>query len=270
MNLKVVLLIICTISGSGCFSQETDLQMMDKIDKEFQKRQQEVLIAYMSPKVMFPDPQVRALAKAASKGDLVKVDRLVVEGVNVNARGTSDVTPLFLAMQNARGFEHLLKLGAHPNVLYGEKGKNGTIMHFAVWHKNPRILELALLYGGDPNLPEGQTMRTPIFEAMGPDNKDKISTLIEAGADVNAQLFNGDTPMITAAGLGQFDTVYDLLLHGADYGLKNRFTDKTLADMIAFRRRTMDPKLDNYYWMGKVIDWLGQRGVEIPDWHDPA
>ncbi len=270
MNYLIHAFLVLTLFSSGCTSQMIDWHGLEKSEKAFQKSQRETVIAYMSPKTMFPDPQVRALAIAASRGDIKKIDQLVKQGVDVNARGTSGATPLFPAMANVRGFEHLLELGADPNVLYGENGKNGSIMHFAVMHKNPEILKLALQYGGDPNLPEGATRSTPIFEAMGPDHKDKIPILIAAGANIDARELNGDTPVMVAAELSQYDTVYDLLQRGADYTIKNRFTGNTLADVIAFDRRTIDRKSNGFRWMEKVIAWLSQEGVEIPEWHDSA
>jgi len=68
---------------------------------------------------------------------------------------------------------------------------------------------------------------------------------------------------MAAAGLGQFDLVYELLERGADYTIQNKNGDD-LLDFIVFRAKTMDPKNELTRWMEKVIEWLRKRGVYLP------
>ncbi len=267
---KVVLrYLMIAVALIGCSVSNTDIDWegLAAAQKAFDERQRQVLVAYMSLETMFPDEDVRALAKAAGRGQTERVDRLVEQGVDVNARGRRNATPLFWAMRSVKGFRHLLELGADPDVLFDD---GGTVMHWAVVHRNAEFLKLALKYGGNPNLVGPMDGDTPLFSAMGPDHKDRIPILLDAGADMNAQKNNGDTPMMVAAGLGQFDTVYELLQRGADYGLRNYYTGSDLANVTAFSRRTMDPKSDGARWMQRVIEWLAIRGVDIPVWQDPA
>jgi hypothetical protein len=46
----------------------------------------QTLVKFMPLETMLSDPQVRALAKAAGKGQLKKIDPLLAQGVDVNAR----------------------------------------------------------------------------------------------------------------------------------------------------------------------------------------
>jgi hypothetical protein len=246
------------------------LRLMDEMDRAEQKaneRARHEFLIFMSLETMFPDPQVRALAKAAGEGDIARIDELVAAGVDVDARGARNATPLFWAFANADGFRRLLELGADPNVMYDD---GGTIMHWAVNHNEDIFLKLALRFGGDPNLVGPLSKETPLFDAMGPDHRSKIPILLDAGADMNFQSMVGDTPMMVAAGLGQFDIVYDFLERGADFRIRNSLIDGTLMDRIAFRRRTMTPNSNLSRWMEKVIAWLAERGEEIPVWKDPA
>ena len=240
---------------------------MDTSEKAANERASQQLVAHMSLETMFPDPQSRALAKAAGKGQIRKLNALVEQGVDVNTRGAGNATPLFWALRNIKGFERLLQLGANPDVVFND---GGSVMHWAVGKPNTAFLVSALRHGGNPDLVGTIRQETPLFAAMGPDNKNKLSVLLAAGADMNFQAKNGETPMMVAAGLGQFDTVFALLELGADYQLKNSYNDGTLMDEIAFSRRTIDPKSDGGRWMEKVIDWLAKRGVEIPEWKDPG
>jgi len=254
-----------TIIGFGlfvtaCNAQNVSWKDMDSAEKAFNERQTKELVAFMSLETMFPDEHVRALAKAAGKGRIKKIDKLVAQGVNVNSRGARNATPLFWAMQNLKGFKKLLELGADPNVVFDD---GGNIIVWAVTSKDKRFLELALEYGGNPNLISGQFNETPLFEAAGPHGKSKAVILLDAGANIDAQNLSGDTTLMVAAGLGQFDLVYELLERGADFNIQDERGDK-LIDVIVFRQRTMDPKNDLTRWMEKVIEWLNERDVYLP------
>ena len=246
----------------GCFDINA-FSKLNSAEKNMNNKERKKLVAFMNLKTMFPDPQVRALAKAAANGNIEKINKLVNLGLDVNAKGTSNATPLYWAMNNINGFKHLLKLGADPNIAFDD---GSSVMSWAVNHENSDFLKLALKYGGNPNLTTNISGESLLFDAMGPDNKEKIPILINAGANINFQSNNGETLMMVAAGLGQFDTVYQLLQMGANYQLRNNYTHGTLMDDIAFSRRTMDPNSNLTLWMKKVINWLHHKGVEIPEW----
>lgn len=265
---KFILLVIFIFSLLACAAESQGdqvikdlMRQMDESEKKANEKASKELVAFMSLETMFPDPQVQALAKAAGKGNLRKIEELVKQGVDVNARGTSNATPLFWAMHNIKGFEKLLELGADPNVVFDD---GGTVMHWAVQHKDDEFLKAALKHGGNPNLKAGSMGETPLFDAVGYETKKKADLLLDAGADINAQNNHGATPILGAATLGQFDLVYKMLNRGADYSIENK-NGYDLARMIAFRRRTMDPNNELTQWMHKVIAWLNERGVEIPE-----
>ena len=58
----------------------------------------------------FSDPKVQQLVQAAQSGDESTINELVASGVDVNAQGTGNTTPLIWAMKahNYRGVEALL------------------------------------------------------------------------------------------------------------------------------------------------------------------
>lgn len=260
--MRILLMILCVFLPLGCNAQNAETDGMKSAEQAAHERARKELVAYMSLETMFPDSEVRALAEAASKGQLQKVEALVEQGVDVNARGVRNATPLFFAMRssNLEGFTKLLELGADPNVVFDD---GGTVMHWAVQHKNDAFLKAALKHGGNPNLKNDDMFKhTPLFEALG-EQSDKLDILLSAGADVNAQNRFGSTPVMVAAGRGRFDIVYKLLDHGADYQIKNN-SGHTLADRIADKRGLMDSSHELYQWMQKVIVWLEERGVHVP------
>lgn len=212
---------------------------------------------------MFPDESVRALAKAAGEGDLPEINRLVESGVDVNARGTKNATPLFWSMRNLEGFKTLLNSGADPNVVFDD---GGSVMHWSARHKNPAHLKLALRNGGNPDLVAGLFRETPIFETIGIfgeiGKNPALTALLDAGANINFKSSTGSTPAVDAASIGRFDLVYELLVRGVDYTLSdNRGRD--LAYYVRSRRTMLDPNHELYIWLEKVSAWLRGKGVGV-------
>lgn len=251
--------VMALLMNTGCSGQGFDFEGMESAEKKWNERTSQELLAFMSLETMFPDESARALAKAAGKGKVKKVEELVRSGVDVNARGTQEATPLFWAMKNYKGFKRLLELGADPNVIYGD---GGTVVYWAVEMKDMRFLEAVLEHGGNPNLASGDSFgNTPIFAALG-EGEEKIDRLLKAGANIDAKNNFGSTPAMTAAGRGRFDLVYYLLERGADYNVVGE-NGETLATRVADKIGMMDPKHELARWQKRVVDWLESRGVEV-------
>jgi ankyrin repeat protein len=223
-------------------------------------RRSNEVVELMSLETMFPDPRVRALARAAGNGRLDEVDRLLSEGVDVNARGTKGVTPLVWAMHDISGFTGLLERGADPNVRFGDAG---SVMHWAASAADPRLLKAALKHGGNPNLKAGPWQETPIFDALGP-SIGSIEILLNAGADIDATTEMGVTPVVSAAGIGHYEETYLLLQRGADYSIRDK-RDLGLVDAIARTAPRIIRTSDGGRAMLQVVAFLRERGVEVPE-----
>ena len=240
----------------SCGAESSD---MKSAESAFQERQSKSVLAYMTLETMFPDEKLRSLASAAGDGRVAEVDRLVKSGVDVNGRGTRNATPLFWAMKSREGFTKLLELGADPNVVFGD---GGSVMHWAARAEDTHLLRGALQHGGDPNLVAGWFGWTPMFEAIGRNNA-SIELLLDAGANIDARSSIGNTAAMVAAGRGRFDVVYLLLSRGASYSVAND-NGLTLADRVADKQGALIPNSDMDKWLKRVIDWLRERGVQIP------
>lgn len=224
------------------------------------------VIINMSFQEMFPDKTHRKLAKAAAKGDIRLINKIVESGFDVNTQGMRGVTALFWAMTGKKtdGFERLLQLGADPNLIYED---GGTVMHWAVISTiSDDYLKLALQYGGNPNLKASSWNITPIFRALS-EFSHRFDILVKGGADINAQDDKGNTPIITATNLINFKVVMKLLNLGADYRIKDDL-GYDLAATVANRKRLIGPGSRVYQDMLKVIAWLEERGVVLPELDD--
>ena len=233
-------------------------------------------VLWMTLEELFSDPQLRSLGRAVRRGQISEIERLLAQGVDVNATGSCNATVLALAFINIDAFKRLLELGANPNAQYETSGRSTSIMHEIILdrHLEDEFLKLALEHGGDPNLLVGADRESSLFKAMRPlplheNIKSKAFILLDAGADMNIQAASGETPMMLAAHLYQYELVHEQLERGADYNIRAK-DGKTLLDHIAYNRRFMAPTLEIDQWREKVINWLKVRGVEIPEWKDTS
>lgn len=233
---------------------------MEDSERAYAERVRNTSVMNMSLETLFPDERVRMLADAAGKGQLSRIEELVRQGVDVNAKGTQNASPLFWAFRNYAGFHKLLELGASPNVVI----QTTSILGLAVRHRDIRFMEDVLAHGGDPNIRYGSSslIGTAIHNVLRPEYRDRLLLLLKAGADINAQNEGRATPMMTAAFLGEFDVVYLLLEKGADYRIKGP-GGKTLMDSLAISKRVILPNSDRGKAMQRVIEWLEKRGEII-------
>ncbi|NQT13621.1 MAG: ankyrin repeat domain-containing protein, partial [Planctomycetes bacterium] len=232
----------------------------------------------------FADPKVAELAEAAARGDVERIDSLVAEGVDVNARGEEGLTPLLYAMlgTTTRGFQRLLERGADPNYQL-ENGDSAVT--WAAGGRDPErvkilleMLKILIARGADPNLRDLPSMPrnanstisrpTPIYHARG---HESARILIKAGADVDFQDDSRDTPMMDAALFKRFDVVYALLAGDADFRLED-LRGLTLAKEILDRE--LDPMSEAAAWRRKCIEFMENSGVDfqeeklwIDDWY---
>lgn len=143
-------------------------------------------------KEVFPDGHVAMLADAACKGKVSKIDQLVSEGVDVNARGEKNATVLFWALdcRNLKGVQALLKHGANPNARYDT---GWTPVLFVGHHDDSRFLKALLDHGGDVNAYNTEHFDTVLRRAFAygvhKGYWDSYHLLIERGA-------NYDKPVI--------------------------------------------------------------------------
>jgi hypothetical protein len=211
---------------------------------------------------VFEDPRIALLIEAAEKGMSDEIDRLVSDGVDVNAVSTEGMTLLewMIQVRNKRVFQHLLVLGANPNMQASDDGSS-PISLAAEIEDDSDWLKLVLQHDGNPNLVNptddllsGKT--TPIFNAIRSRRKENLELLIQAGAKLNHQDSDGYTPILFAAGMNWYDSVFYLLKAGADFRIK----DKHGFD-LGYRvvHSTVDPAHELGSWREKVHRFLIEK-----------
>jgi ankyrin repeat protein len=218
-------------------------------------------LRYNVDEVFADNPKTLELACAARQGRTKRIDELVRQGANVNSVGKEEITPLWWAAfaENYDGFLALLEKRANPN----QQRSNGLpVMHLVANCKDPRFLEAALKYGGDPNLIDRRTGETPVFPAALGGFQRHIDLLLSAGANLNAQkATTGETPSMVAIGArADYHLVYRFFDAGADPTIKTR-SGITLADII--KVRSINSSNNSDPWRKKVIDYMRSKGMNV-------
>jgi uncharacterized protein len=109
--------------------------------------------------------------------------------------------------------EQLLASGSDPNVL----GEFSTpALHWVVYYDELALTEQMLEAGADANLRNPVTGVTPLSLALTGTNPALVAALLDAGADPNARMPDGDTHLMIAARDGMPEFVKLLLEHGAE------------------------------------------------------
>ena len=124
------------------------------------------------------------LLSAAVDGDIFSVERLLNEGVNVNARASNGTTALMGAAYSdyPRTTKLLIARGAEVNA----RSADGlTALHYAAGAGNTEIVDLLLMAGADPNeLSVDGT--TPLMWAARAGRDATVKRLIAGGATAEA------------------------------------------------------------------------------------
>jgi ankyrin repeat protein len=138
----------------------------------------QVSLSFTNP-ALVPEDALRA---ASRTGKLADVVRLVLKGTDVNARDALGMTPLLFAVtgDDPEIVRFLLDHGANANARLSVSGQ--SVLHVAVSHGNPQIVQLVL----------------------------------SAHPDLEALDVNGNTPLDTAVFNGREEIVRLLLAHGAN------------------------------------------------------
>jgi ankyrin repeat protein len=228
----------------------------------------EVKVGNLKAEAIFSDASVAALARAAARGDVSEVNRLIESGVPVDGLGKENWTPLYWAMlaNSPSGMEALLKHKANPNHRIQDPQSLGggfpIVLMLARVDRAP-LLELLLKYGANPNTRYPVRVdRKPLFPYEGDsllidaaieNQLDNVKVLVKYGADVNLRPQVGDVATEKAAGLGRFEIAEYLLEHGATMHLD------TVAH--ALQNRAWDPRA--HPQRIKLLEMLHARGAKI-------
>jgi ankyrin repeat protein len=271
-----LLALLAALFLPGCAYLETD-PILAKLERS--KRNAKPLptpVYRMSPAEAYPDnPQAQALVKAAIKGDVKGIDRLIDAGADPNAVGAygKTVPGWVLYHPNKAGFKRLLERGADPNIIwYDGKRTQYSLLHLATYMSDRLgidYLKMCLDIGkGNPNLEPPDRRERPIAVAVEKDNIAALFLLEEHGAGIHFVMHSGDHTVTLAehaAGYRNYRILLYLLNKGVLYNTAKRTYDDmhSLIESEMFEDFARTPKSPSYMWFWRCVDLLEKRGMKF-------
>jgi len=182
------------------------------------------------------------LVRAATRGDLEAVKKLLADGADVNATDLHQRGPLYAAAEAGHHavFEVLLAKGAEPNA----PGPGGeTPAHAAARGGFLEILTSLVVANADVNAVSRQR-RTPLHTAAAIGHAACVRLLLVAGANPVAADARGNTPLHRAAAYGRRQAASQLLKMGARLDATNAWRRTPAQTARHFGQREMADWLD--------------------------
>lgn len=162
-----------------------------------------------------PIAHAGAIHDAARAGDLDRVQKLVVQGADVNAKAVRDETPLMLATLAGHGeiVNYLLQRGADIDA---RNASGMTTLHAAAYAGHTEIVSLLIAKGADVNDAANVYKVSPLHVASEENHLETVKLLLKMGADVSALERHGFSALTRAGFREQWEVLELLLANGAD------------------------------------------------------
>lgn len=174
---------------------------------------------------------------AAAEGHYDVVKELIDRGADINSFAENENFPQGTALQAAcesgkvEIVTLLIEQGASPDLGAGE---DTCPIMAAAMRGEQTILELLVNAKAEVNVFGGWDNSTVLIKAVINLPVESLQVLLDAGADINLEDPDGDTPLIVAAREGDADCVRFLLDHGADIFHANHDNENALQSAIQY------------------------------------
>lgn len=204
---------------------------------------------------------------AASRGQTGVLSALLANGADKEAlddRGASSLHHA-IARHQIGSVQRLLAAGADISA-----GGSFPALMFAARVGSAIILKAILDHGADVNFRSPTGGRTALHAACC--SPHIIRMLINAGAEVDAQRFDGGTPLHYAAASSSHEAMHALVQCGADVNARHNITDQTALHMACqHQARGVDSAVDLLLRLGAIETAVGGDGrtaldlLELPN-----
>lgn len=262
---KATLLLLAGILLAGCGRSPLDRSWHAKCDWNAEE--------------YFDDPQIIEFCEAIERDDVAEVDRLIAAGVDVNALGKGNMTPLLWAYPTLKEptavFRRLLELGADPNIYVSSDfdaptlriSPGDTVTHLVCRQHLQERFDAVFEHGGDPNLKckarvgNGETPLLLVVSAGNFQKRHRIKILVDKGADLDYLCPGTDmTPAMWAVVWGpQCDIALYLLELGADWKVRRHGDQTQLIHLLVYAESKLStPEQQKAF--SDIVTWLEKQG----------
>ena len=169
-----------------------------------------------------------ALWWAAYRGDFLAVSLLLGKGADVNKATVNGSRPLDAAIAAGDQICVRLILESGCAVNYMSSTGAGPVSYFCYMGGDIDTLELLLSRGADMDQRYQNTRETPLLLALQQDHTQICHSLIERGADLNAQDINGERALHRAIRHNRHQSLRTLLQHKVNRSLKTNYGENLL------------------------------------------
>ena len=150
-----------------------------------------LLLLFVSGCVSTPEEKLRT---AAMDGYLIRVERLLLDGVSPQAADERGVTPLHLAAKNGHR-EVVAYLLDHGAVMDQIRQDGVTPVFLAAQEGRQDVVALFLEKGAEVNQPARVSSVTLLHLSAYRGDQDMVALLLKYGADKNARMTSGERPV---------------------------------------------------------------------------
>lgn len=202
----------------GGFAQGRMDQMMAGAAEEDSEELEDEDDDDIDDRIEYDEDSASPLVQAILQDDRARVEQLLAEGATVNPdiRGTSWNEPVPLAAAVFRGnpemIQRLIAAGANLDRL--DLSIDARPLGIAIKQNRPDLVQLLLDAGASAE--GGDMSYTGLTIAVNANNLPLAKQLLEAGADPNSDMEDGDRAILHAAWEGNLEIVQCLVAHGAD------------------------------------------------------
>ncbi|KAI8623610.1 ankyrin repeat-containing domain protein [Xylariaceae sp. FL1651] len=184
--------------------------------------------------------------------------------VNRFTWGIPDQTPVQYAAQ--KGDLQLIQLLLDSSAdINGPSGRQGPTLHYGILSKNPAVVEFLLEHG---NIPDDNGGHSAIHKAINGDFQDMIPTLLDYGADINANE-NGESPLAAAVRVRNGEIIALLRKSGAYFSssdgaiLSETIKRGTIAELQELLDSGLEPNAQSNFGLNETIRRGNYEAVEI-------